>query len=394
MLLRKSFIILALANLVVKTLLLAFMQPAGAILIAQSYCRLGSLYTVQSRDNLFSIARERLGNGNRWREITKIDGSIFTDAEVANLEPGQQVCIPGFNTVSIPRPYPNYPNPVYPNQNYPNPAYPYPTNPYPTYPTYPTNPYPTYPNQAYPYPTYPYPTNPYPTNPYPANPYPANPYPTYPNPTYPYPANPYPNYPNQNYGKGNFRQMLEALGAFESGRPSGDPYQYRVENQLGFMGKYQFGEALLIDLGYYTAGTYYGNGARKNFWRGSWTGKNGINSKEEFKNSPQVQEIAIREAFNLNWQRVNSRLAKQGQSVNDYLGRQKTFMDRGQSKTITISLSGILAGAHLRGPGGVADLLMNNQVSYDTNGTSILRYMDEYGGYNITQTDFSNLGYR
>jgi hypothetical protein len=190
-------------------------------------------------------------------------------------------------------------------------------------------------------------------------------------------------------GKGNLQNMLEALGAFESGLPSGDPNQYKVENALGFMGKYQFGEPLLIDLGYYKADVFYGNGADKNYWQGTWTGKRGINSQEQFKNSPDVQEAAIREAFHLNWQRVNSALEQQGQSVNNYIGQSKTFIDNGVSKTITISLSGILAGAHLRGPYGVANLLLNNQVSHDEFGTSILRYIEEYGGYNVTPADFS-----
>jgi hypothetical protein len=59
------------------------------------------------------------------------------------------------------------------------------------------------------------------------------------------------------------------------------------------------------------------------------------------------------------------------------------------SKTITITLSGILAGAHLRGPYGVANLLLKNQVSHDEFGTSILRYIKEYGGYNVKPADFS-----
>jgi uncharacterized protein YkwD len=189
--------------------------------------------------------------------------------------------------------------------------------------------------------------------------------------------------------KGNFKKMLEALGAFESGLPSGNPNQYKVENSLGFMGKYQFGEPLLIDLGYYKANTFYGNGADKNYWRGTWTGKNGISSKEQFQNSPTVQELAIREAFKLNWERVNSALTAKGQSIDSYLGKQKTFTDKGTSKTIKISLSGVLAGAHLRGPYGVANLLLNNEVSHDEYGTSILRYMEEYGGYNVKVADFS-----
>jgi hypothetical protein len=197
--------------------------------------------------------------------------------------------------------------------------------------------------------------------------------------------------PNPSSSKG-LRDMLEALGAFESGLPPGNPNQYKVENSLGFMGKYQFGEALLIDLGYYKTPKPYiggGNGVDKNYWRGTWTGKKGINSKRQFLNSPNVQEFAIREAFALNLKRINNALARQGKSVNNYLGKTKTFNDKGVSKTITITLSGILAGAHLRGPYGVANLLLSNQVSHDEFGTSILRYIKEYGGYNVTPADFS-----
>jgi hypothetical protein len=296
MLLSKSLIVLGLTGLIIKTSLLALIQSAEAIVIAQSptsSCASGSSYTFKSGDTLFLIAQAKLGDGNRWREIKKANGSPFTDAEISNLQVGTLICLADST------------------QN-----------------------------------------------------------------------------PSPPAGKGNFKQMLEALGAFESGLPSLNPNQYKVENSLGFIGKYQFGEPLLIDLGYYKATTFYGNGADKNYWRGTWTGKNGINSKNQFQNSPKVQEIAIREAFNLNWQRVNSALAAKGQSVNNYLGKQKTFTDKGASKTITVSLSGILAGAHLRGPYGVANLLLNNQVSHDEYGTSILRYMEEYGGYNIRVADF------
>lgn len=188
--------------------------------------------------------------------------------------------------------------------------------------------------------------------------------------------------------KGTFQQMLDALGAFESGRPAGDPTQYTVENWLGFMGKYQFGEPLLIDLGYYAASVYYGNGADKNYWNGAWTGKRGITSKAAFLGSPEVQEAAIREAFYLNWQRVNSALATAGQSVENYLGQTQTFYG---GKVITITLSGILAGAHLRGPGGVVQVLLrpSDPPPQDENGTSILKYMDEYGDYDATLADFS-----
>jgi hypothetical protein len=187
--------------------------------------------------------------------------------------------------------------------------------------------------------------------------------------------------------------MLEALGAFESGLPAGNPGQYQVENTLGFIGKYQFGEALLIDLGYYNTSNPYiggGNGVDKNYWRGTWTLKRGVDSKSKFLNSPNVQEASIREAFALNWQRINDTLRQQGKSIDNYLGQQKTFIDNGRSKTITITISGILAGAHLRGAYGLANLLLKNEVTNDEFGTSILRYVDDFGGYDVKPEDFLN----
>ena len=190
--------------------------------------------------------------------------------------------------------------------------------------------------------------------------------------------------------KGSFRDMLEVLGEFESEIPSGDPNQYQAENKLGFLGKYQFGEPLLIDIGYYKANIYYGHGADKNYWQGTWTGKKGIDSKSKFHNSPEVQELAIREAFKLNWERINNTLRGKGKAINNYIGQKKTFKDQEVSKIITITLSGILAGAHLRGPYGVVEILLKNQVFYDEYGISILRYMDEYSSYNVTLEDFLN----
>ncbi|MGK7935906.1 MAG: Calx-beta domain-containing protein, partial [Xenococcaceae cyanobacterium] len=188
--------------------------------------------------------------------------------------------------------------------------------------------------------------------------------------------------------RGNFAAGLEALGAFESGRPSGDPEQYRIQNTLGFTGKYQFGEALLIDLGYYQADTYYGNGAGTNLWQGTWTAKAqafGVNSIEDFRNSPEIQEAAIRDAFEFNWKIIDKVLGEAGKTVEDFIGQTLDFNDRGTQKTLTFTPFGILAGAHLRGPYGLANLLLDGTVSVDEYGTSILRYINEYAGYDVPE---------
>ncbi|MEO0013082.1 MAG: hypothetical protein RLZZ535_1471 [Cyanobacteriota bacterium] len=158
------------------------------------------------------------------------------------------------------------------------------------------------------------------------------------------------------------------LGQRETGEPNPP---YNIENSLGFIGKYQFGEALLIDLGYYQAEVFYNggeNGVDKNYWEGTWTGKEGINSKEDFLNNNNVQEIAIEEAFNLFWDRITSEL-----SIENYLG--------GSVEGVPITCSGILAAAHLRGEYGVINLLRNGYVTRDEYNTSILEYLDEFQGY-------------
>ena len=59
-----------------------------------SCCISGKSYTVQAGDTLFIIAQQQLGDGNRWREIQKTDGTPVTDADAPTLEVGQELCIP------------------------------------------------------------------------------------------------------------------------------------------------------------------------------------------------------------------------------------------------------------------------------------------------------------
>ncbi len=158
-----------------------------------------------------------------------------------------------------------------------------------------------------------------------------------------------------------------------------DAMSYRSMNSLGFVG-YQFGEALLIDLGYYTDDVYYGNGAASNTWDGTWTGKNGVNSLAEFTTA-EAQERAIQEAFGYNLQVIETGLGYQGESLSDYLGTTRTYLDNGQAVSVTLSLTGIMAAAHLRGAWGTLALLQGGNVSTDEYGTSILRYVSQFGGY-------------
>lgn len=48
---------------------------------------------------------------------------------------------------------------------------------------------------------------------------------------------------------------------------------------------------------------------------------------------------------------------------------------------VEITLSGLLAGAHLRGAAGVIELLVDHKNPADENGTYILQYVQDYAGY-------------
>jgi basic endochitinase B len=61
-------------------------------------CTVGNSYIVQPGDTLFIIAQQKLGDGNRWREIKKTDGTSYTDADAGNLQVGQEICIPNGST--------------------------------------------------------------------------------------------------------------------------------------------------------------------------------------------------------------------------------------------------------------------------------------------------------
>ena len=80
----------------------------------------------------------------------------------------------------------------------------------------------------------------------------------------------------------NFQQFLNDLGARESGG------NYKAFNKYGYVGKYQMGEAALVDAGFYTKASKRYN----NDWSGTFTGKDGVYSIQDFLNNTQAQENA------------------------------------------------------------------------------------------------------
>lgn len=131
--------------------------------------------------------------------------------------------------------------------------------------------------------------------------------------------------------------FLNAIGNYESGN------RYKITNRFGYMGKYQFGRSTLKGLGYKV-------------------------TRKEFLNSPVLQEQAMLDLLSHN--------KKILQKYIDYWEGRKIY-----GKVITES--GILAAAHLAGPGNVKRFLRKGENFKDGNGTKLTTYLTHFSGYKL-----------
>ena len=137
----------------------------------------------------------------------------------------------------------------------------------------------------------------------------------------------------------SFVGFKEAL-AFKESR--GD---YSSINTLGYLGKYQFGRGTLKLIGIYDT--------------------------EDFLNNPELQE----KAFIANIERNKWILRR---DIKNFVGRKVNG--------ILITESGILAAAHLAGPGSVKNYLRSygTENFADAYGTTIEYYMKKFSGYDTS----------
>jgi hypothetical protein len=54
----------------------------------------GSFVTVKPGETLFRLAERHLGNGNRWRQLRKADGTPYTEADLPHVKIGEVVLLP------------------------------------------------------------------------------------------------------------------------------------------------------------------------------------------------------------------------------------------------------------------------------------------------------------
>lgn len=92
-----------------------------------------------------------------------------------------------------------------------------------------------------------------------------------------------------------YDDFFEALGQKES---SGN--YSAIQKKYGYLGKYQMGEAALIDCGYYKRDGKISNSFLDKFW----TGKDDVKSKQNFLDNHQAQENAIRAYMKVQWRYI------------------------------------------------------------------------------------------
>ena len=162
--------------------------------------------------------------------------------------------------------------------------------------------------------------------------------------------------------KKNLEAFYSDLGARESGG------NYNIINKWGYVGKYQMGEAALVDAGYYKKN----NKIYNNDWSGTFTGKDGVYSLNDFRTNKQAQENAQKIYKTKQWGYLKA------SGADKYLGQK--------INNIPITQSGLLAAAHLKGTASVMKYLKSGgkENPKDGLGTGVEEYLKRFSGYDVS----------
>jgi hypothetical protein len=154
--------------------------------------------------------------------------------------------------------------------------------------------------------------------------------------------------------KNGFREFAYLIGERESNN------NYQAKNSFGFLGAYQFGMARLCDLGLTER-------VKDGMDNDCFKWKEGM-SEDMFLNSAEVQDqLFFRHCTDLAG-RINKEFGSE-------FGKQK--------HGVMITLSGLIAGAHLLGIGGVRDFINNGENKKDGYNTSIKDYIQSFVGFDL-----------
>lgn len=155
-------------------------------------------------------------------------------------------------------------------------------------------------------------------------------------------------------GKNGFREFAYLLGQRESNN------DYEAKNSFGYIGAYQFGMARLCDLGLTER-------IKEGMSNDCFKWKEGM-SEEMFLNSPEVQD-------QLFFRHCTDLAGTINKEFGNEIGKQKYG--------VLITLSGLIAGAHLLGLGGVRNFINKGEVGKDGYNTSIKDYIQSFAGFDL-----------
>jgi len=173
--------------------------------------------------------------------------------------------------------------------------------------------------------------------------------------------------------RGGFADFAKAVGQRESSD------NYKAENQYGYLGRYQFGMARIMDLSNMVEridpkSTGFGNSLFQ--WKEGF-------SKEKFLSDSDLQDKMFRKHA---MQYANNFKGKYAGSFGKEVKLDDPYFSKSAKTTISqveISLSGLVGGAHIAGPGSVKDFVDDNDDKKDGNGTPISEYIYLFANYDL-----------
>lgn len=155
-----------------------------------------------------------------------------------------------------------------------------------------------------------------------------------------------------------------------------------VHNQppkRGYIGYFQVGEAALYDAGFFTIPYKFSTDENSPFqkeitnndWVGSWTGKDGVNSKADYLRGRRHQLTAINILVNKNCGYARNA------NINEFYGKIMNGVE--------LTESGCIAASHLVGFGSLKKYALSDGKinKKDGNGTSVQDYMDLLNYYDL-----------
>lgn len=188
--------------------------------------------------------------------------------------------------------------------------------------------------------------------------------------------------------EGGLIEYLEAIAFKEC---SGVPTKI---NSSGYMGKYQFSYESLNDVLKVKSGedfkTYKsriekfmpsGFGSVENFYNRSKKVNESLTTKDVDFFRSKFRAKGLKFWTEKKQDQAMIQLLKNNfDYLNNYLGGITKYKDSIKNG-IKLTISGMLAGAHLVGPKAVRDFIKSGKIEKDGNGTPITEYMKKFGGY-------------